>query len=158
MKIYAFLILLLITTNAVAQKIQVNDTIYVNISEDKYSKDESLSNGNKNYKVATYFTGSFRENIVVVMDSTQAYFKGLVSEFEANQDSVGHTESGGRYFYIMSGKTQKDLVFLADGQSILIPFIRGYRILLINAHLAIIDGVSIMQYSFRFTNRFAVRY
>jgi hypothetical protein len=158
MKRYIFILFLIITTGASAQKIQVNDTVFINVVEDKYSKDRALSESDKNYKVVTYFTGAFKDTRVVVLDSTQGYFSGFVKEFELNQDSIGRTETGGRYFYILSGKFKKNLIFLADGESIPIPFIRGYRILLINAHPSVVDGIAIMLYTFRYTNRFSVRY
>jgi|GEM_PF-7009733 hypothetical protein len=157
MKRYSFLFLFALGGKAIAQKIQVNDSVYLNIQEDKYSKLEKLTE-DKDYKVLTYFTGSFTDHPVTVMDSNRVYFRGIAKRYEDNKDSVGHTECGGRYFIIKSGKVNKCLTFLADGQSIIVPFIWGYGILLINAHQTIINGITSMIYTFRYTNRYTVLY
>jgi hypothetical protein len=157
MKCYIFLFLFAFSGKAIAQKIQINDSVYLNVEEDKYSQLEELA-PNKDYKVLTYFTGAFTENPITVMDSNRVYFRGIAKKYEDNKDSVGHTESGGRYFIIKSGRVSKCLTFLADGQSISVPFIYGYGILLINAHQAMIDGRSSTVYTFRYTNRYTVRY
>jgi hypothetical protein len=157
MKRYIFLFLLALGGKTIAQKIQVNDSVYLNIQEDKYSKLEKLTE-DKDYKVLTYFTGSFTEHPVTVMDSNRVYYRGIAKRYEDNKDSVGHTECGGRYFIIKSGKVSKCLTFLADGQSILVPFIWGYGILLINAHQTVINSTPSMIYTFRYTNRYSVLY
>jgi len=157
MKRYTFLFLFALGGKAIAQKIQINDSVYLNVEEDKYSRLEQLA-PNKDYRVLTYFTGAFTEHPVTVMDSNRVYFRGIAKKYEGNKDSIGHTESGGRYFIIKSGKVSKCLTFLAEGQSISVPFICGYGILLINAHPAIIDERSSMVYTFRYTNRYAVQY
>ena len=156
MKRYIFLLLFASSGKAIAQKIQINDTVYLNVEEDKYSKLEKLA-PDKDYKVLTYFTGAFTEHPVTVMDSNRVYFRGITKRYEGNKDSVGHTESGGRYFVIKTGSVSKCLTFLADAQSISVPFIWGYGILLINAHQTILNGTSSMVYTFRYTNRYAVQ-
>jgi hypothetical protein len=157
MKRYTFLFLLAIGGKTIAQKIQVNDTVYLNVEEDKYSMLENLS-PDKDYKVLTYFTGAFSEHPITIMDSNRVYFRGIAKKYEDNKDSVGHTESGGRYFIIKSGKVSKSLIFLTDAQSISIPFIYGYGLLLINAHQTIINARPCTIYTFRYSNRYSVRY
>ncbi len=147
--IYLLLLTQFIYNFIKAQKSQVNDSTYINIIEQKDTRDITL-NAKAAYKIRVLFSGYFKNDSVKIVSNSHVLYSGKLTTIDEN--SVELTQVPVLTLKIRKNKSS-NYCFIFNGVQIPFSVVRGYSLLYIQYSRYRVFERQVDNINFLYTNR-----